>query len=188
MCCAREANINAISANGESPSVAESSKTRRTFSPVAVPPGSRVSTTLCPAARSTDASLRICVLLPVPSSPSKVINFPRRAIFGMISARLLWSGHSLRQAQDRLCGLPLTLILTLHGARTGPLHYCGRPAHAATETSRKSGFSPGEWFLVPRQVKTTTAAKAFPLHPHAALEGPLFHGTPHICTFLPAER
>src|SRR5580658_6904471 len=87
MCCAREANINAISANGESPSVAESSKTRRIFSPVAVPPGSRVSTTLCPAARKAAASLRICVLLPVPSSPSKVINFPRRDIVEMIAAR-----------------------------------------------------------------------------------------------------
>src|SRR5271165_7140771 len=80
MCCAREANIKAISAIGESPSVAESSKTRRIFSPVGVPPGSRVSTTLCPASRKADASLRICVLLPVPSSPSKVMNFPRRDI------------------------------------------------------------------------------------------------------------
>src|ERR1019366_275042 len=86
MCWAREANIKAISANGESPSVAESSKTRRIFSPVAVPPGSRVSTTLQPASRRAAASLRICVLLPVPSSPSKVMNFPRRDIVEMIAA------------------------------------------------------------------------------------------------------
>src|ERR1700691_319585 len=86
MCCAREANINAISANGESPSVAESSKTRRIFSPVGVPPGSRVSTTLCPAARRAAASSRICVLLPVPSNPSNVMNFPRRDIVEMIAA------------------------------------------------------------------------------------------------------
>src|SRR5580693_4473069 len=86
MCCAREANIKAISANGDSPSVAESSKMRRIFSPVGVPPGSRVSITLCPAARRAAASLRICVLLPVPSSPSNVMNFPRRDIVEMIAA------------------------------------------------------------------------------------------------------
>src|SRR5580704_823891 len=94
MCWAREANIKAISARGERPSVAESSRTRRIFSPVAVPPGSRVSTTLCPAARKTAASLRICVLLPVPSSPSKVMNFPRRNIIEMIAA------------EPRLCTAP----------------------------------------------------------------------------------
>src|SRR5580692_1946923 len=86
MCCAREANINAISAIGDRPCVAESSNTRRIFSPVAVPPGSRVSTTLCPAPRSFAASFRICVLLPVPSRPSKVMNFPRRDIVAMIAA------------------------------------------------------------------------------------------------------
>jgi hypothetical protein len=80
MCCAREPNISAISASGESPAVAESSNTLRIFSPVSVPPGSRVSTTLCPAARTTAASFRSCVLLPVPSSPSNVMNFPRRDI------------------------------------------------------------------------------------------------------------
>ena len=76
MCCARDANINAISAHGSSPAVPESSSTRRIFSPVAVPPGSRVSTTLCPALRSAAASARTCVLLPVPSSPSNVMKLP----------------------------------------------------------------------------------------------------------------
>ena len=50
------------------------------FSPVEVPPGSRVSTTLYPAPRSAAASFRICVLLPLPSRPSNVMNFPRRDI------------------------------------------------------------------------------------------------------------
>ena len=48
ICCAREANISAISASGASPAVPESSSTLRIFSPVSVPPGSRVSTDLVP--------------------------------------------------------------------------------------------------------------------------------------------
>ena len=77
MCCAREANIKAISAIGESSVVAESKMTCRIFSPVPVPPGSRVTTTDCPSARNALASFSICVLLPVPSRPSNVMNLPR---------------------------------------------------------------------------------------------------------------
>src|ERR1700680_2624458 len=93
MCCAREANISAISASGDSPAVVESSSSLRILSPVGVPPGSRVSTTLCPAARTTAASFRSCVLFPVPSSPSNVMNFPRRDICGMIPASPAWNSE-----------------------------------------------------------------------------------------------
>ena len=48
MCWAREANMSAISVNGESPAVAECSSTSRIFSPVRVPPGSRVTVTEMP--------------------------------------------------------------------------------------------------------------------------------------------
>jgi transcriptional regulator with GAF, ATPase, and Fis domain len=47
---------------------------------MAVPPGSAVSTTTRPRSRRYSARRRICVLLPDPSSPSKVINKLRSAI------------------------------------------------------------------------------------------------------------
>ena len=53
MCWAREENIKASSARGERPAVAESRRSRRIFSPVTVPPGSRVTTTGAPCSRST---------------------------------------------------------------------------------------------------------------------------------------
>ena len=85
MCWAREANIRASSASGESPAVAVSSSRLRIFSPVAVPPGSRVTVTEKPSARSTFASFSSCVLLPQPSRPSKVMKRPR------------WVGEDTRQ-------------------------------------------------------------------------------------------
>ena len=77
MCCAREANINAISAREDSAAVFESSRMCLIFSPVGVPPGSRVTVTAMPRDFSARASFSICVLFPLPSSPSNVMNFPR---------------------------------------------------------------------------------------------------------------
>ena len=57
ICCAREANISAISAMDDSAAVFESSKTCRIFSPVSVPPGSRVTTTATP--RALQYALRV---------------------------------------------------------------------------------------------------------------------------------
>src|ERR1044071_8221125 len=77
ICCAREANINASSAYGDRPAVLLSRITPRIFSPVAVPPGSLVVTTEIDWLRRTTANFSSWVLLPQPSSPSKVINRPR---------------------------------------------------------------------------------------------------------------
>jgi hypothetical protein len=47
------------------------------------------------------------------------------------ASALMWSGHSLRQAQGKLCPLPLTLILTLISilqSTHGPLRHRGRAA------------------------------------------------------------
>ena len=77
MCCALAANISASSANGDNCFVPESSTTERIFSPVGVPPGSRVVITSWPSARRACASFSICVLLPQPSRPSNVMNLPR---------------------------------------------------------------------------------------------------------------
>ena len=64
------------------PDVVECSSTSRIFSPVVVPPGSRVTVTAMPRARNDRASFAICVLLPLPSRPSNVMNFPRAATSG----------------------------------------------------------------------------------------------------------
>src|ERR1700686_229269 len=85
MCCAREANIKANSVRGASPEVAECSSTSRIFSPAGVPPGPAVAVTECPRARKDRANFSACVLLPLPSRPSKVINFPRAATSEMIA-------------------------------------------------------------------------------------------------------
>ena len=69
--------MRANSVCGESPELAECNNTSRIFSPVVVPPGSRVTVTELPWARRDRANLSTCVLLPLPSRPSKVINFPR---------------------------------------------------------------------------------------------------------------
>src|SRR5271170_2236576 len=71
--------MRANSAMGVSEEVFVSSKSWRIFSPVGVPPGSRVTTTDRPCAVNTAANLASCVLLPQPSSPSKVMNRPRAA-------------------------------------------------------------------------------------------------------------
>src|ERR1700682_2482320 len=49
----------------------------RIFSPIAVPPGSRVTSTGTPARSRRDASRFTCVDVPEPSEPSNVINTPR---------------------------------------------------------------------------------------------------------------
>src|SRR4051812_32026184 len=113
ICCAREANSNAISARAAKPSVRESSTTARIFSPIGVPPGSRVTMTSRPLARSDWASFSSCVVLPQPSRPSKVMNRPRgeltdssypkggQANFGAVSATHILYGPV---ASQNVCG------------------------------------------------------------------------------------
>ncbi len=74
--------MSAISVSGESPAVAECSSTSRIFSPAVVPPGSRVMVTERPWARRERANFSTWVLLPLPSRPSKVMNFPRAGTSG----------------------------------------------------------------------------------------------------------
>jgi len=52
------------------------SSNSRNFSPSSVPPGSRVTCTTMPRARSNSASHPTWLLLPAPSIPSKVMNLP----------------------------------------------------------------------------------------------------------------
>src|SRR4051812_5591800 len=54
-------------------SEAGSRSKRRISSPSGVPPGSRTATTFRPAAPSHSASIRICVVLPAPSGPSRTM-------------------------------------------------------------------------------------------------------------------
>ena len=77
--------MRANSVNGESPEVAECNSTSRILSPAAVPPGSRVMVTGRPWARRERANFSTWVLLPLPSRPSKVINFPRAGTSKMIA-------------------------------------------------------------------------------------------------------
>ena len=53
-----------------------SRKASRRCRPRGVPPGSQVVKTSMPRARKSPASIRSCVDLPLPSIPSKVMNFP----------------------------------------------------------------------------------------------------------------
>src|SRR6202522_2277841 len=53
---------------------------RRICWPMGVPPGSTLSSTARPAARRGWASKRACVLLPLPSGPSKVMKRPRSVV------------------------------------------------------------------------------------------------------------
>ena len=64
----------------------------RSDSPSAVPPGSRVSRTSIPLARSAEAVAVNCVLLPLPSMPSNVMKRPRIGSVGDRMARLGCSG------------------------------------------------------------------------------------------------
>ena len=52
-----------------------------------VPPGSRVTSTDFPSARSASASAATCVDFPPPSGPSKLMNFPRMAYSMFATAR-----------------------------------------------------------------------------------------------------
>ena len=63
-----------------------------------------------PCARKARASFRVCVLLPLPSRPSKVMNFPRAATSGMIAGG--------RQAQ--IAALPPATGVTLPAAVRPP--------------------------------------------------------------------
>ena len=81
ICCAREANINAISAIGDNPSVFESSNTLPDFLPRRR--SSRLPRFHHLVSRRPAASppaYAFCVLFPVPSRPSKVIKVPCRNI------------------------------------------------------------------------------------------------------------
>src|SRR5438874_8003875 len=90
ICCTRDANISVSSAMGARPEVRVSNNNCLIFSPVAVPPGSRVTTTGKPLARKAAANFSVCVLLPQPSRPSKVMNLPRRELTQeIIQERLL---------------------------------------------------------------------------------------------------
>src|SRR5208283_2902879 len=87
----------------------ECSRTSRILSPAGVPPGSRVMVTARPWARRDRASFSTWVLLPLPSRPSKVINFPRAGTSEMIAGDRSWreqSGSGLPAARrwpsDRL--------------------------------------------------------------------------------------
>ncbi len=77
MAWARSANMSAISVMGASGVEPESSNRARMRSPVAVPPGWRVMTGSRPRFCIHAAKRLICVVLPEPSRPSRVMNNPR---------------------------------------------------------------------------------------------------------------
>ena len=77
MTCARSENIRPSSACGSSEVRRESSRRLRMRSPRCVPPGWRVVTTASSRRTSHSCSLRNCVDLPEPSSPSNVRKKPR---------------------------------------------------------------------------------------------------------------
>src|SRR4051794_30049769 len=54
------------------------------MTPISVPPGSCVSTTFNPRSRSLFVKSCICVVLPQPSVPSKVMNVPRRSVIDKV--------------------------------------------------------------------------------------------------------
>src|SRR3954451_2278018 len=56
----------------------------RIFRPLAVPPGSCVSTTSLPIERSRSARIRICVVLPEPSGPSNVRKVPFGSVIDVV--------------------------------------------------------------------------------------------------------
>jgi len=60
----------------------------RSFSDRGVPPGSRLSTTALPDWRNSVATRSMCVDLPAPSMPSKLMNKPRVMVFGIAKTRL----------------------------------------------------------------------------------------------------
>ena len=93
--------MSAISVNEDSPDVDECSSTSRIFSPAAVPPGSRVTVTATPRERRERASFSSCVLLPLPSRPSKVMNFPRPGTSKMIAGEQGSKAENRRQAGSR---------------------------------------------------------------------------------------
>src|SRR5260370_322273 len=114
-CWARAGNISASSAIGARPEVRVSSSKCRICSPAAVPPGSRVTVTERSCFRRLWASRSICVLLPQPSSPSKVMNLPRRELTQEIIQEgqprdagvvpLLYSNVCARRVQEVHAGL-----------------------------------------------------------------------------------
>src|SRR5579862_4399666 len=75
-CCARSARYNSNSVIGAGGGPAVRMSRRRSSTPSAVPPGSRVSTTVSPRLRSAAPVARSCVDLPAPSPPSKAMRHP----------------------------------------------------------------------------------------------------------------
>src|SRR5580700_7239176 len=78
--CARAANISSSSDVAVSSLLAGSRRMRRICWPIGVPPGSTDSSTGRPSLRKRCASIRACVLLPLPSGPSKVMKRPRLVV------------------------------------------------------------------------------------------------------------
>src|SRR3984957_1844840 len=74
--CARAANISSSSAVAVNSLLAGSSRMRRICWPIGVPPGSTLSSIDRPWPRRRSASMRACVLSPLPSGPSKVMKRP----------------------------------------------------------------------------------------------------------------
>src|ERR1700733_2947690 len=82
--CARAANIRSSSAVAVNSLLAGSSRMRRICWPIGVPPGSTLSNSGRPSPRRRSASMRACVLLPLPSGPSKVMKTPRPLIVDIV--------------------------------------------------------------------------------------------------------
>src|SRR5580704_648080 len=82
--CARAANINNSSATGSSSWLAGSSRMRRICWPMGEPPGSTLSRTGRPSPRRRSASSRACVIVPLPSGPSKVMKRPRLLVVDIV--------------------------------------------------------------------------------------------------------
>ncbi len=72
----RAANISSVSASARCCSSPRASTSARSCSASGVPPGSRVSSTASPRARSAASSARASVDLPAPSMPSRLMNLP----------------------------------------------------------------------------------------------------------------
>src|SRR6202012_4944391 len=111
--CARSENIRPSSARASSEVRRESRRRLRMRSPNRVPPGWRLSTTSSPPRTSHSCSLRNCVDLPEPSSPSNVRKKPRGmagvySIFGTAPdfGVLLWHAFPVRKATKGIVTCP----------------------------------------------------------------------------------
>ncbi len=82
----RDANISSSSVSAARPRCCGSSTMARTASPTDVPPGSRVCTSSMPRCSMPCRNPASKVLLPAPSPPSRLMNFPRAEFTGNASA------------------------------------------------------------------------------------------------------